>query len=366
MTSMRTSTRIAFTLGLIGILIAGCQAPSLPTPATVEPSDWSTGAMATDAWVMAWIGTGRSHAADSVHLSWSSDGLHWSSVNGGNEIYQVGIGTGHIRDPFVFRRNDGTFVLLATDFTQSGLSTEAGSMYDQNYWNHPSSSIYVAESRDLITFSNGRLLPVTAGKGTGGTPRHAWAPKAFYDSVQKDYAIYWSGNDEVGFNRTYVSHTVDFVQLVMPSDPPVYFDPGYSQSGAVLVPGSGKNYVFYAPDSFSAGSGIPDIQMATSLSLESGSFVRTSADYLPRGTNQGLAIGTRSPLVLRSPLGFWLMVALSTSPTGAPGVWSTHDLNSTQSWVALDPTAYALPATDSSSVVRVTQAELNVLNAALP
>src|SRR6187402_1051569 len=105
---------------------------------------------ATVGWVLSYFGPEQSAAADSLHLAYSTDGRHWTRLGSGGPAYQLtGMGTNHVRDPFILRKRDGSFVYLATDWT---LSND-----DANYWHNPSSKILLADSKDLLAFTNPRL-----------------------------------------------------------------------------------------------------------------------------------------------------------------------------------------------------------------
>jgi hypothetical protein len=317
---------------------------------------------ATVAWVMSYFGPQQDVAADSLHLAYSTDGLHWTALAPGAPAYEVsGIGTNHIRDPFVFRKNDGTFVYVATDWTLSN--------NDANYWNNPSSKIFVADSSDLITFTNPRLLRVTNANGPGGSAMHAWAPEIQYDPAHDAYAILWSGNDTSGENRIYVSYTGDFTS-VSNANPEVLFDPGYSVIDATIVRGPARNYLFFKDETDNSGSPLTgsgkDIQVARSpaFDLVAGSFTRWSASYVTRGTNQGTRQATEGPFVIRDPdSGTYYLYADYYGNGGVFGCWSTTDLDSDPStWTRLATDEYSLPAgVRHANTVRVTQAELDAL-----
>jgi hypothetical protein len=72
---------------------------------------------ADSAYVMAYFketptGSGNSNA---VHLAVSTDALEWQPLNDNDPILTPTLGTGGIRDPFIYRLNNGSWVLLATD-----------------------------------------------------------------------------------------------------------------------------------------------------------------------------------------------------------------------------------------------------------
>ncbi|OYP48731.1 alpha-L-arabinofuranosidase, partial [Lachnotalea glycerini] len=132
-----------------------------------------------------------------LYLAVSKDGLNWTPLNQNNYVLKPTEGTGYLRDPFFLRKQDGTFVIVATD-----------------NWN--SEYIHIWDSANLTDFTNERLVRMN----TSGM--HAWAPETFYDASKGQYAVIWSGNTDR--NRIYVNYTKDFVNFTSPK---VYFDPGF-------------------------------------------------------------------------------------------------------------------------------------------
>jgi uncharacterized protein YjdB len=97
----------------------------------------------TVGWLMSYFGPEQDLEADSLHLAYSTDGLHWTAINDGASYYRVdGIGKNQIRDPFILRKVDGTFVLLATDWTRDD---------KPDYWSNPSPySLLLAHSAAAV------------------------------------------------------------------------------------------------------------------------------------------------------------------------------------------------------------------------
>lgn len=319
----------------------------------------------TVAWVMSYFQNGslpKNVAQDSLHLAYSTDGLEWTPLAPRTPAYRLtNTGSNHLRDPVLFRKQDGTFVLLASDWTRSYTSAD--------YWSSPSPDIVVADSADLITFTNLRLLRVTPIQDTDGIPMHAWGPEAFYDPDLGQYGIIWSGNDVNNVNRIYVSYTMDFQTLVN-TDPIVFFDPGYSVTDATLVRTDARNYLLFKDASDnnggpSTGSG-QDIQIARSASTEltPGSFTRWSPAYVTRGGAQSTRTAAEGPFVIKlTQVTGWTMCANLNAPDDSFGCWSTSDVDANPlSWTRLSSKAYAMPPkAQNASTVRVTQAELDAL-----
>lgn len=154
--------------------------------------------------------------AEALHFALSGDGLKWRALNQNRPVLSGQIGSQTLRDPFVFRAQDGVYHMLATDGWKSD-------------------SIVHAESADLIEWSPQRLLPVM-----DGVPivRNCWAPECFYDVEDDCYRLIWSSatdapNNPVDWNhRIWSCSTRDFRTF---SPPEKWFDPGYSVIDASVL-----------------------------------------------------------------------------------------------------------------------------------
>lgn len=140
------------------------------------------------AYIKAYIREGGTYADDSLHLAYSYDGVDWIPLNNNYGILFPKAGTTHMRDPFLFRKQDGKFALLASNKTNSQGSPD----------------IYVWESSNLINYENEHLLRVNS------TKMSASAPVCTYDAVKGQYVIYWTGD------AVYSNTTTDFVAVSAP------------------------------------------------------------------------------------------------------------------------------------------------------
>jgi hypothetical protein len=117
-----------------------------------------------------------------MHLAYSEDGTTWLPLNGGRPIVRpavTGNGVGWqewdtkaalMRDPSILRGPDGTFHMVWTiAWTDHGIG--------------------VAHSKDLITWSEQRRIPVMDHEPTA---LNAWAPELFYDEAKREYVIVWA------------------------------------------------------------------------------------------------------------------------------------------------------------------------------
>lgn len=335
----------------------------------VEPSDWSEGVMVTNAYIMASIGTAKTMYSDALHLAYSEDGLTWTSLNGNAAIYMPTPGSGHIRDPFIFRMNDGKFVLLATDFTEAGQLTDMGSHYKYNYWEHPSRYIYVAFSKDLINWYGEHLLKVTDGKGKNGGTRHAWSPRVVYNKMDRCYDIYWVGDDENGINRTYVTQTTDFMTVKSLKDR-VIFSPGYSVADSFVIKAAeDKYYMMFIDDKndLETGAGL-DLQVAELNSCWGDACFSNVFEryyYINRFDYQENRIGVEMPCAYLLPDGItWLVIASKSQNLGSYKAYASINLEDKESWLDYTDKMSFDFSTEACTVTRVTTAELESLKAA--
>lgn len=95
-----------------------------------------------------------------------------------------------LRDPFVFRKQDGTFVVIATDL----FGTDFG---------QTNQFLHVWDSVNLTSFTGYRRLRMHNIATT-----HTWAPTAFWDAARGQYGIVYSANN--GQDVFLVNYTPDF------------------------------------------------------------------------------------------------------------------------------------------------------------
>lgn len=354
-------------------------------------------------WVMAYFksegsyssNTSTSKTQNSLYLATSNDGLNYTAVNGGNPVLtvpaSVGSGGQCIRDPYIFRKNDGTFIMIATDWTPfCGTSNTAyGTTATSSYWGTSSPCVIVADSTDLINWTAVRCRVLA--KQTDGTVlagRHMWAPEVVkinkYDSYTEDdaydYGVIWSGNfsadgiedgsPEDYINRTYISYTNDFDTF---STPVLFFQDDYTgtvvtEIDANVVLWGDKYYMFFKNE---ADDG-KDIALSVSDSLKPLSFsVLHNGEYISRDKAQSTGVGIEGSWVVYVD-GVWWMFGdhygnTSTSATTNFYAWSSSDISaSPELWTrhANDGT-YTIPAGARHAIaLRLTSSEYSTLKSA--
>jgi len=262
-----------------------------------------------------------------LFLAYSTNGLTWTNLNGGNYVLYPTLGTKGLRDPYMRRKQDGTFVILATDMNGTN-------------WGDYSQNIHCWDTTDFCTFTGARLLKVHS------TTMHSWAPEAFYDYNKGKYGIIWSGNTD--YNRTYVNYTTDFKTVEANQ---VYFDPGYDVIDSTTIQNSGVGYLFFK-DERSTGK---RIKAAKSTTMSAGSFSIFTPNFLTSANTEG-------PIVFKDNNATkWYMYDDLFANNGNFECWSTTDLNTT-AWTKVS--GISVPAgVRHGTVVSITQSELDKIRA---
>ncbi|MDY4902410.1 MAG: hypothetical protein SO116_06010 [Treponema sp.] len=356
---MKKLTKSIFAIVPALVLTAACftSCENLVEETCIEPSSWSEGKKITSAYVMASIGTTKTKASDSLHLSVSADGLTWTAVNGFASVHESTIGTGHIREPYIFRKNDGTFVLLARDCSGWGLQNEPGHIYDITYNSTESQYIYVAFSEDLITWKNEHLLKVTSSKWDVS------APRAMYNKAGKCYDIYWTGRNNDGVYGIYTTQTYDFITTKDETNSAL-FTPSYSVSAGYAVRSGMDYFMVYRDELVSpeTGKGL-DIQIAKMENWgEHFNSLTGRYEYINRLTDQSQVIGTELPCLYQLEDGkTWILLAKKTQNLGTYTILGTSDLSDPSSWVDYSSAVTLNSSSEDATVTRITEKEYKAL-----
>ncbi|NQX66961.1 family 43 glycosylhydrolase [Paenibacillus alba] len=243
-------------------------------------------------------GTSMTYMDDSLHLAYSYDQTNWTALNDNNGIlFKKNTGYGaspsnglQMRDPFILRKQDGTFVLLATNTTSAGATTSA--------------SIFAWDTTDLIHYTNERTLLLNS------TSLAAKKPQAVYDSAAGNYVIYWTD----GTNK-YANTTADFITV---SAQTVY---------------GGSAYPVTSPDVTNKPTGaIAASAIAVSQSELNMVLASLGTPKIPTGTKE---------------------IAVSTTADQAPDLPAKADITysdgataqKTVKWEPIDSNAYSMPGT---------------------
>jgi hypothetical protein len=207
---------------------------------------------------------------DGLHLAWSADGLKWSALKDGKSLLTPQVGNSKLmRDPCITQGPDGTFHMVWTDS-----------------WN--GNSIGYASSKDLITWSEQKALPVMAHEPT---VKNCWAPEIIYDAKWKRFMIFWSSTIPGRFpatelagkndnnHRIYATTTSDFNEF---SPAKVFFDPGFNCIDATLMPNDGKVVMIFK-DETKVPTAMKNLRIATAATL-TGPYQVVSEPINPPGS----------------------------------------------------------------------------------
>ncbi|HEY0002734.1 MAG TPA: glycoside hydrolase family 43 protein, partial [Actinoplanes sp.] len=261
-----------------------------------------------------------------LHLAVSSDGLNWTPLNQNNPVATPTAGSMGLRDPFILRKQDGTFVVLATDLNGTD-------------WAYQSQYLHVWDSADLKTFTGYRLLKVHS------LATHAWAPEAVWDPARGQYAVVYSAVVG-GHNVLQVSYTTDFRTATTGQ---TFFDPGYDAIDGNFVTVAGVNYMYFKNNTNSTLLG------TRSSTFNPGSFsIYTSAI--------GPGRGVEAPQIVKSNTSdTWYMWGDTWSPNGRFFCWQTTNLAG-GAWTLLNDRAYTQPLNSKHlGITPITAAEQSAL-----
>jgi hypothetical protein len=232
-----------------------------------------------------------------------------------------------LRDPFIQRRQDGTFAVLATDLK--------GRVFNLN-----NQYIHVWDSADLTSFSGYRRVHLH------DMATHSWAPTSFWDPARGQYAVVYSAHN--GTRDVFmVNYTTDFTAM---GQPQVYFDPGFNVLDGYVLAHGGAFYLAYK-----------NMDNGNLYAARSSTGAPNSYTTLTGGLRQGSAI--EAPMLVASNTSntFWLW-GDSFSPANAVFyAWSSGNIGGS-SWSVLNQRGYTAPiSAKHAGITPITTAERDAL-----
>lgn len=188
----------------------------------------------------------KSTNGENIFYAVSKDGYNYESLNGGVPVASASQGTGHSRDPYIMKAQDGAeykYYLVATDANTTSHYNNTG--------------LHTWGSNDLITWNElaNPQFATDKGGGTKTITNMCWAPEAIWDPVAEKYMVYFASNEaDSAANESakiYYSYTTDFRTF---SEKQVLFDPGYGVIDADITPYK-NGYVMMYKKEASSGTG---------------------------------------------------------------------------------------------------------------
>lgn len=261
-----------------------------------------------------------------LHLAVSQDGLNWTPLNQNNAVTRPTAGTMGLRDPFILRKQDGTFVVLATDLN--------GTNFGEN-----NQYLHVWDSVDLTGFTGYRRIKMH------NLATHTWAPTAFWDAARGQYGIVYSANN--GTDVFMINYTTDFRTV---SANQVYFSPGFPVlDGDIVVDGS-TYYLYYK-----------NLSTGMLYGARSSTGAANSYTTYTSGLRQGNAM--EAPLLIKNNSGSgWRLWGDSFSPVNNDYyAWTSSNVGA-NAWTALNQRDYTPPLNAKhGSIIGITSAEYNAM-----
>lgn len=188
----------------------------------------------------------KSTNGENVFYAVSKDGYNYEALNGGVPVASASQGTGHSRDPYIMKAQDGA------DYKYYMVATDANTT--KNYNN---TGLHTWGSNDLITWDELANPQFATDKGGGDKTitNMCWAPEAIWDPVEGKYMVYFATNEaDSAANESakiYYSYTADFRTF---TEKKVLFDPGYGVIDADITPYK-NGYVMLYKKEASSGTG---------------------------------------------------------------------------------------------------------------
>lgn len=188
----------------------------------------------------------KSTNGENIFYAVSKDGYNYESLNGGVPVANASQGTGHSRDPYIMKAQDGAeykYYMVATDANTTN--------------NYNNTSLHTWGSNDLITWDELANPQFATDKGGGSKTitNMCWAPEAIWDPVAEKYMVYFSSNEADSAanesSKIWYSYTSDFRNF---DEKQLLFDPGYGVIDADITPYK-NGYVMMYKKEASSGTG---------------------------------------------------------------------------------------------------------------
>lgn len=185
--------------------------------------------------------TGSSRA---IHFALSSDGYHYTALNGNKAVVEQTVGRKSARDPYIIKGQDGDYYMVATDLVGGNKTDELDN--NGNYVWGANDSIVTWHSKDLINWDNETLITIRGvyDNTKADNQKFVWAPEAIWDAERGEYMIYWSmqGGDEYGDSiMIWYAHTKDFKTLT--EKPKVLYNPSPTGLNLAEISGGGTDCI---------------------------------------------------------------------------------------------------------------------------
>ena len=167
--------------------------------------------------------TGNTNDGEKLRYAVSTDGINFAPLNRGEPVWNpdnfnasdidvypdnsgnIGV-TKHIRDPYIFKGQNGKYYVLATD-----LSTP-----DYGFNNNSKLLVWELDNPEDIDETTPWSIDAWDwfAEMCGGYVNRSWAPQAIWDPVEEMYMMYWAIGYVEGKTVMYYIYTPDFKTFV--------------------------------------------------------------------------------------------------------------------------------------------------------
>lgn len=185
----------------------------------------------------------KSTNGENIFYAVSKDGYNYESLNGGVPVANASQGTGHSRDPYIMKAQDGAeykYYMVATDANTTN--------------NYNNTGLHTWGSNDLIHWDELANPQFATNKGGGSKTitNLCWAPEAIWDPVAGKYMVYFSSNEADSAanesSKIWYSYTSDFKNF---DKKQLLFDPGYGVIDADITPYKNGYVMMYKKEALS-------------------------------------------------------------------------------------------------------------------
>lgn len=177
---------------------------------------------------------GNSPEQERLSYAVSTDGYNFKALNNGQAVWKSSVGTECIRDPYIFKGQDGLYYMLATDM-KSSLG-----------WNS-NRNILSAKSTDLVHWFDETSIEISNKYPIMQGADRAWAPQAIYDPDVNSYMVYFAARVPGRDNRTIMYYAYSKDMKVLDTEPQLLFVPvnGDDAIDSDIIFKDGKYYMYY-------------------------------------------------------------------------------------------------------------------------
>ena len=332
-------------------------ATGLPFVGLVSASAADKATSTNGAYLLAYFkNSDKSTNGENVFYAVSKDGYNFEALNDQSPVLSATMGSGHSRDPFILKAEDGAeykYYMVATDD-----DTTSSTGYNNT-------GIHTWGTNDLINWTELANPQFAKNKGDTSTITNmCWAPEAIYDPVAKHYMVYFSMCDDGsdGANERsviYYSYTDDFKTF---SEPQVLFNMGYGIIDANITK-TDTGYIMWLKNETSSGTGAKTIFYVTKTGTSP-----SPADGNAYDKNTAQVLDTVSQINLEGPemyniagTGTYVLMADKFNGNSGFNMYLTSDF---KSYTQLGTSEYTIIQLGLShgSVVHISDAEYTALS----